>query len=406
MNWSETNSYLKGIINNLDSLTDPIRIASFDLDDTIIHRPKKNISGEKWKLLDISIIDKISNLAENKYLIIIFSNQSGMGTGKNFDKVKWRKAMDDLSKILVSKISSNKYYFAVYVSKDYDLYRKPNIGLWQLLKSDLKEEFNYDPKIKLRISDKSFFVGDAAGRKSASIFKKKLYPSSSKGDFSDTDRKFAINIGITFLTPEEYFMEDAPKMDFELTGFNPKKFISDLKKNPKIDSYQFKPRKKELIMLVGFPGTGKTEFYNKYMKPYGYVHINQDICKTKNKCMEMAEKALEKGELVVVDNTNPDVLTRMAYTTLAKKNGYKHIRAIIIGTGLEIAKHLNNVRHVYSGGIIPKINDITYNIFKKNFVKPQETEHFDKIETIDFNFDMDGLKDPVWKKIFMRLTES
>ena len=38
--------------------------------------------------------------------------------------------------------------------------------------------------------DESFYVGDAAGRKK---------------DFSDSDLKFAENIGITFYTPEEYF---------------------------------------------------------------------------------------------------------------------------------------------------------------------------------------------------------
>lgn len=38
----------------------------------------------------------------------------------------------------------------------------------------------------------SFFVGDAAGRQ----YKGK------KSDFASTDRKFALNIGLPFLTPE------------------------------------------------------------------------------------------------------------------------------------------------------------------------------------------------------------
>jgi bifunctional polynucleotide phosphatase/kinase len=38
----------------------------------------------------------------------------------------------------------------------------------------------------------SFFVGDAAGRQ---------YPGR-KSDFSSTDRKWALNIGIPFFTPE------------------------------------------------------------------------------------------------------------------------------------------------------------------------------------------------------------
>lgn len=43
----------------------------------------------------------------------------------------------------------------------------------------------------------SFFVGDAAGRQ---------YPGR-KSDFSSTDRKWALNIGIPFFTPEVIRLE-------------------------------------------------------------------------------------------------------------------------------------------------------------------------------------------------------
>lgn len=399
MNWIETNNYLKGIVNNSKKINDPIRVAAFDLDDTIIHRPKGKLAGEKWKLLNSAIVDKIADLIKSKYIIVIFSNQSGMSTGKNFNKVKWRKAMNDLSKILVSKIKNNNYYIAVYVAKNYDLYRKPNIGLWQQMKLDLAENFHLD---KIAISNKSFFVGDAAGRTSAGPYKKKIYPSSNKGDFSDTDRKFALNIGIKFMTPEEFFMTDPPEMEYILSGIDHNKIINAVVK----DEYEFVPRKKELIVLVGVPGSGKTEFAKKYIEPYGYVSVNKDLCKTKKKCMDMAREALEGGKSVVIDGTNPDVLSRMEYTSLAQEYGYKHIRCIIINTDIELAKHLNNVRHVYSNGEIPKISDIVYNIFRKNYVKPQKSEHFDVIETVNFAFDKDKLNDPLWKKIFMKYSES
>jgi bifunctional polynucleotide phosphatase/kinase len=401
MNWSETNSYLKGICNKLDELSDPVRIASFDLDDTLIHRPKGKLSNNKWKLLDLNVCNKIADLIKNNFIIIIFTNQSSMYNGKNFDKPKWRKAIEDLVKILMSKVLDNKYYFAVYVAKTYDLYRKPNIGMWELMKIDLKDEFGLN---KIRISNKSFFCGDAAGRISASTFKKKLYPRSKIGDFSDTDIKFALNIGIHFLTPEEFFLKNAPKLEYKLKGINPTKLLGQLEKCS--DEYEFIPRKKEMILMVGPQGSGKTEFVKKYILPHGYVHVNQDTCKTKVKCITIAKEALEKGKSIVIDNTNPNITSRYPYISLAQDHGYKHIRAIIMNTDDIIAKHLNNVRHVYSNGQIPRINNIIYNVFRKNYVKPNLSEHFDKIDTVDFIFDPEQLNDPLWKKIFLRWSEA
>jgi bifunctional polynucleotide phosphatase/kinase len=85
-----------------------------------------------------------------------------------------------------------------------DQYRKPGIGLYELLlqlyeakglevgtfwiSSPRDQRTNTFPlDVDL---ENSFYVGDAAGR---------------AGDHNDTDRKFAINAGLTFYTPEQYF---------------------------------------------------------------------------------------------------------------------------------------------------------------------------------------------------------
>ncbi len=55
---------------------------------------------------------------------------------------------------------------------------------------------------------KSFFCGDAAGRKDA-----------KHKDFSDSDLKFALNVGIEFKTPEGLFLGEVENI--EVKGFNP-----------------------------------------------------------------------------------------------------------------------------------------------------------------------------------------
>jgi bifunctional polynucleotide phosphatase/kinase len=399
MLWLETDNCLWGIRNQLIRLHEPVRIASFDLDDTLIYRPiGKYANMKQWKLLDQSIPSKISHFIRNNYLIIIFTNQAGMSNNKNFNKDDWIIKMEKIIQLFSTE--SKKHYFAVYVAKKYDIYRKPNLGMWQLMKDDLRREFGINDGIKIRISKKSFFCGDAAGRTSIDFFKRKIYPKSKCGDFSDVDRKFALNIGIKFLTPEDFLLKNHPKIPYKLSGANPKEIIKMVSKN-----YTFEPRKKEMIIIVGPPGAGKTEFVKKYILQHGYVHISQDICKTKKKCIVMTQKAIEHNESVVIDNTNPDISSRMEYTSIAHAKGYKHIRAIIINTDDIIAKHLNNVRHVYSGGKIPKISEIVFRTFKKKFIKPQKFEYFDKIETVNFAFDTNKLKNSKWKKIFMMLSE-
>lgn len=374
--WTETDHYLRGIWNTVDQLTVPVRIAGFDLDDTLIHRPKKN---GIWSLWIDTIPITINKLINDKYAIIIFTNQGGMTMNKNFDIPLWKIHVTKIIKKIL-KITQDNFYFAIYVAKQYDLYRKPNLGLWSLMKKDLG----------VSLSVKSFFCGDAAGR------------LGDKKDFSDTDRKFALNIGIKFCTPEELFIEDyIEKTPFTLSGFNPLEFIKNYKDK---FNYNFKPRQKELIIMVGFPGSGKSEFVKKYILPHNYIHVNRDICKTQ--CINLTKSAMKDGKSIVIDNTNLDDVTRSKYIMLAVQNQYEKIRCIYLDMNIEMAKHLNNVRHVYSDGQIPKVSNIAYNMLKKKFILPTPSEHFDKIEKIDTYFNLDKLDDPKWKKIFMRWSET
>lgn len=394
MEWLNKNSYIAGYAksNNLITLDLPVKIAGLDLDDTLMHVVGKRYDF-KFELLDKIIPDKIAELIHEGYLIIIFTNQGGMSRSKTFDLVNWKKSIDKLTGMLLSKVKpKDRHYLAIYAAKGYDSFRKPVTGLWQLMKEDLKEEFKID---KLTISNKSFYVGDASGRSKPSYYKKIFSPTSKVGDHSDTDRKFALNIGIKFMTPEQYY-RDAKEEPYELSGFNPFEF--ELPK--KVKKIKFTPREKEMIILIGYPGSGKSTYLKNVLVPAGYKVVCQDKCGSKKKCTDLTESFLEKNKNVVIDALNYDLASRKMYIDLAKEYKYKHIRCIIMDTDIEFAKHMNYTRHVYSRAKL--VPEIVYNMYKKRYVDPKKKEGFDLIEYQDYIFDNSMLEDRDFYKAFYK----
>ena len=68
----------------------------------------------------------------------------------------------------------------------------------------------------------------------------------------------------------------------------------------------------------------------------------QDTLGTWQKCVQSCEKALARGKSVVVDNTNPDVVSRSRYTNVAKKSGIP-CRCFVFNVTIEHAKHNERV---------------------------------------------------------------
>lgn len=101
----------------------------------------------------------------------------------------------------------------------------------------------------------------------------------------------------------------------------------------------------EMVLMVGCPASGKSTFSKKYLAPHGYVHINQDTLKTKEKCLKVASNALSEGKSVVIDNTNRDVTTRASFISLAQQHNIP-VRCFVMQTPEHLAHHLNFVREV------------------------------------------------------------
>jgi len=91
----------------------------------------------------------------------------------------------------------------------------------------------------------------------------------------------------------------------------------------------------EIVLFCGYPALGKSSFYHCHFHPANYTHVNQDILKTRGKCVKAVQEALKRGESCVVgtiilssmsvdsnlqeiDNTNRDIKTRRLYIDLAR----------------------------------------------------------------------------------------
>jgi len=207
-----------------------------------------------------------------------------------------------------------------------------------------------------------------------------------KRDFSCSDRKFAANIGIKFHTPDEFFEKEKPA-PFEWGSVNPQQVLDHVTKtNMKAfigPAHEMTSKQQEMILMVGMQASGKSHFVKKYLVPNGYERINRDTLKTQEKCLAAAQAALKNGGKVVIDNTNPDPKSRAKYIALAREFNIP-CRCFWMTTPRKLADHLNVFRENVTGGKVPRIPDIAYNVYQKNFKDPDLDEGFAQIRRCNF----------------------
>jgi len=182
----------------------------------------------------------------------------------------------------------------------------------------------------------SFFVGDAGGRLASDIDK-------FKADFSCSDRDMASNVGITFHTPEEFFLQQEAKPFARL--FDPTSYLKTLTlvQQKKPTSVYTKKHPLELVLFCGSPGAGKSTFFWTQLKPLGYERVNQDLLGSRKACIAAATNFLKAGCPVVVDNTNADKDTRAQWIALATEMGIP-VRCVLFTASPKLCEHNNAVR--------------------------------------------------------------
>uniref|UniRef100_W5UJI3 Bifunctional polynucleotide phosphatase/kinase n=1 Tax=Ictalurus punctatus TaxID=7998 RepID=W5UJI3_ICTPU len=345
-------------------VTGSAKIAGFDIDGCIITTKSGKVfptSPDDWKILFPEIKPKLTTLLKEGFKVVFFTNQMGIARGKLRPEVFKSKVEDILQTLNVP--------VQVFVAAGPGIYRKPVTGMWEHLCEQANDGITVD-------KSQCVYVGDAAGRPV------NWAPGKKKKDFSCSDRLFALNIGLEFHTPEEFFLgwKAAP---FNMPSFDPREL------DPKARLYDppnasLTSTSQEIIVAVGFPGSGKSTFFQTHIIPKGYVYVNRDTLGSWQHCVSACERALKEGRSVAVDNTNPDLESRKRYVDVSKSAGVP-CRCFNFTTSLEQAKHNNRFREmVPSATKHAPVNDMVFHSYKKKFAAPTLSEGFSEILQIHF----------------------
>ncbi|GFG02790.1 conserved hypothetical protein [Aspergillus lentulus] len=344
------------------------KVAAFDLDSTLVVTASGNTfprDSSDWKWFSPNVPTRLQELNAEGYHVVIMSNQKRISLQKDLKGGRAdSKSLTNFKERVTGVMRQIDIPISVYAATADDENRKPRTGMWKEFVEDYDlDVFGVDPSA-------SFYVGDAAGR---------------PRDHSMVDRGFAMNVGIPFKTPEEFFLDQAAQDVQE--AFNPSSYIkTDPADNVPAPFTRQSPR--ELVIFCGSPGAGKSTFYWNHLEPLGYERVNQDILKTRQKCIKVAKEFLAAGSSVVVDNTNADPNTRAEWVRISKEFNVP-IRCVHFTAPPELCKHNNAVRAA-NRALNPEsrapLPGIAFGDFLKRFKEPTLEEGFSDIVRVDFRF--------------------
>jgi bifunctional polynucleotide phosphatase/kinase len=305
-------------------------IAAFDLHNTIIKYKNDNTSS-----LVYGVKEKLNELYNNDYKIVIFTNQSS----SKFNKDNFTKKIEELSEELEVPLQ-------VFGCTCSGYSKKPSIGMWELMKMN-----NDNIHINLL---KSFYVGDAAGRSS---------------DISDIDYKFALNIKIKFYIPDEYL--DGCKIKLP-TPIHPVTLINNTYECISEDILKLGEFEKEMIILVGPPACGKTTWCSQ-KKFKNYSIISQDKYKIKSKLISYVKQDLENNKSVIIDKRNEYYKDRLELIDIANYYGAK-VKIVWFDIPKTLCEHMCAFREIIKDKEIPHIIISKYYSKIRGFEPPTEKE--------------------------------
>lgn len=151
-----------------------------------------------------------------------------------------------------------------------------------------------------------------------------------------------------------------------------------------------------------YRASGKTSFYRRHFSPR-YEHINQDLLKSRDKCLRVAEETLLLGKAIVIDNTNRNRSTRALWVALASKLDVP-IRVFHFNTPIELAKHNNVYRALFPPPDEPERTLLpvsAFGMFSSAFERPEMDEGFDELRTVNFVWEGTEEQREIWNRYML-----
>ena len=300
-------------IYNINNAQLKTKLAAFDYDRTLVcPKDGKTMPSdvEDWMWMYPNIPEHLKRYNEEGYSVVIFTNQSK----------PWK-----VTQIQTVAKSLEIPIFIVVASDKCDY--KPNPVLYDVLVGNSQVD-----------KELSFFVGDALG---------------GKGDWANSDKVFAQNIGFKCQSPQEMFatkeVVEVPVHELNLS-----------------DS-------KQVVIMVGYPGSGKSTIAKNICANTSFVLIQGDVHKTAPKMLKAALEHVKEDKSVVFDATNSSCKKRSEYIEFAKKHNMKVV-CIHVSTSLELSYKRNKERDPENQ--VPKI---AYSVYTKHYNAPNVDEGFDLI---------------------------